>query len=270
MKNLCVIYANCQGGAIQKFLEHHPDVASKFICHHISNYEFIFKKKPLPRDILTQATLFLYQPTSAKHGEYGTQEIISSLHPACTKISFPYIYNNALWPFFEEGEEIIGKEIIEDLFFNDVGMLKTLNLFFGIKLNCNFATRFTETMQILKKREEETDIVVSNFIAENLEHTRLFYTQNHPTNAVFSFCVNQIVDLLGIRPLPVNDILPDNFSQLPGCWPISPYDRLFFRYKFINQDPGWKKFYRRLIIKIHLKQGQPPLTSLLDKLLLQI
>ncbi|HIJ91447.1 MAG: WcbI family polysaccharide biosynthesis putative acetyltransferase [Desulfobulbaceae bacterium] len=267
MKELCVIYANCQGGGIQKFLEHHPSFSEKFHCHHISNFGSILEAKPLPYDLLAQASIFIYQPVSTKHGCYGTKNIIAYLPPGCIKISFPYIYNNALWPFFEEGEKIIGREPVDLLFADGISLRKSLNLFLQLQLDFNFSSRFEQTIKILKEKEKETDIKISKFIIDNLQETRLFYTQNHPTNVIFIYCVNQILDLLGSRPLALPKNFPDNFAQLPGLWPISPYDSTAFGYRFSRNDSGWEKFYRKLIIKIHLQQEHPPLTSLMENIL---
>lgn len=269
MKELCVIYANCQGGGIQKFLEHHPRFFKKFICHHISNFESILEAKPLPYELLSRATLFIYQPVSARHGCYGTNEIISCLSPRCRKISFPYIYNNALWPFFAEGDKIIGREPVDLLFTNGISLRKSLNLFSQLELNFNFASRFKQTMETLKEKEKETDVKVSQFIIDNLQEIRLFHTQNHPTNEIFICCANQILDLLGFPPFALSKTFSDNFAKLPGLWPISPYDSAMFGYRFTRNDSNWKKFYRRLIIKIHLQQEQTPLTSLIDNILLR-
>lgn len=266
MKELCVIYANCQGGGIQKFLEHHPSFSGKFLCHHISNFGSILESRPLPYDLLTKASLFIYQPVSPKHGCYGTKKVISCLPSRCKQISFPYIYNNALWPFFEEGDKIIGREPVDFLFTKGISLRKTVNIFLKFEMDFKFSSRFNQTMNILKGKETETDVKISEFINTNLQETRLFYTQNHPTNEIFICCVNQLLDLLGLHPLALSKKFPDNFAQLPGCWPISPYDSATFGYRFIRNDNDWEKFYRKLILKIYLQQ-HPPSTSLLKRIL---
>lgn len=268
MKELCVIYANCQGGGIQKFLEHHPSFSEKFLCHHISNFGSILESKPLPYDLLSQASLFIYQPVSTKHGCYGTKKIISCLPPQCKKISFPYIYNNALWPFFEEGDKIIGREPVDLLFAKGISLRKAIKLLLQLELDFNFSSRFNQTMDILKDKEAETDVKISEFIIANLQEARLFYTQNHPTNEIFICCANQLLNLLGLNPLALPKKFPDNFAQLPGCWPISPYDSATFGYRFSRNDADWEKFYRKLMLNIHFEQQYLPFTSLLKKIML--
>lgn len=270
MKDSCVIFANCQGGGIQKFLENHPPFSEKYNCYHVSNFEMIREAKPLPYELFNKTSLFIYQPVSTKHGQYSTKEITSHLHPSCIKISVPYIYNNALWPFFQEGEKIIGRETLDFLFANGSNLKQVINFFLELKLDFNFKSRFKQTLDILVRKETETNTKVSQFIIGNLPEKRLFYTQNHPTNDLFIYCVNQILALLAIRPLSPNRKFPDNFAQLPGIWPISPYDSAAFGYKFTTHDPGWENFYRRLIIKTYNKNGYSQFKELLNNLFLRI
>ena len=51
----------------------------------------------------------------------------------------------------------------------------------------------------LKKREEDVDVVISDYISENYDKRQLFYSFNHPINEVLVEYVWRILDFLGLR-----------------------------------------------------------------------
>ena len=109
-KKCCVIYANCQERGFHVCLEKSEAFCEQYEIHLYENYAMMIHKDPLPVDILKQADLFIYQPLADRHGIYSSEHIKSYLPPHCKTISFPYIYNSALWPLFPDDGKIIGKE----------------------------------------------------------------------------------------------------------------------------------------------------------------
>ncbi len=262
-KKTCVIYANCQGSGIELFLNKHDVYKDAFVTHTLENHILISQQIPIPIDLLKEASLFIYQPVGERHGCYATNHLKSCLPKDCQCISFPYIYNSALWPLFEENQIIVGEEIIRELFEKGVSLKSVVDLFCEERINFQFEQRFQRTLSILKQKEQETDVKISDFIIGNIKNEKLFLTQSHPTSVVFIHCVNQILERLGLTLLPERLPCNPNEANLPDCWPSSPYEKIFYRYAYQNDwrlfyrkrvDSNWHRFHIRIIRKIYLKR----------------
>ena len=93
-------YSNCQYVGIHYFLQ--QTIQAPIEIYHLENYTLIKEQKPIPVDRISEADIFIYQPIDKQHGIYSTEStvknnIMSYLKPNCKIISFPYIYNCALW-----------------------------------------------------------------------------------------------------------------------------------------------------------------------------
>ena len=257
-KKKCLIYANCQGQGISRFLLRHEEYAGTYENTHLSNFHFIENQKPLPIDALQQADCFIYQPLGHQYGVYSAESVMNHLKPGCVIISFPYIYNDALWPFAPSGSSLKGGEILIRLLDRGCSIDRIIDAFRDGAIDCEFDRRFDRTLSILKEKEEKTDIKVSDFILEKLKKKRLFYIQSHPTRVVYIHCVNQILNCLGYDKLIPS--LPFSMDDIECdlCWPITPYEFKHYRFEFIDgPDSNWHSFYSQKIedfLKHHLHQ----------------
>ena len=185
MKKLCLIYANCQGGALNVFLQKSDEFSSRYQTKIIENYSLIANGSALPVNSLRRADLFIYQPVAAKHGIYASDNLKKYLPPKCLTISFPYVYNDALWPLFEEGTKIKGKEVIVSLIEQGFSLKKIVELFRAGQIDFQFERRFRESIAILRAKEAVTSVKTADFIIENLGIMKLFLTQNHQTSILY-------------------------------------------------------------------------------------
>ena len=64
------------------------------------------------------------------------------------------------------------------------------------EINFNYEKRLNNNLFILKEKEKKCNIIVSDFIEENIKHIELFLNQGHPTTPLFVHCANQIIDIL--------------------------------------------------------------------------
>jgi len=69
----------------------------------------------------------------------------------------------------------------------------------------------------LRARELECDVTVSDFIARTGPSARLFHTMNHPNHAVIRHVANQLLDRLGVEPIPESPL--DRLAMIK--WPIT-------------------------------------------------
>jgi hypothetical protein len=214
-----VVWANCQGEALVFYLKKIPEIRKKYKFFVVTNYRLISNKLEIPYKKLNIADVFLYQPIDPVHGKYSTENLSKYLKPDCVQISFPYIYNNGLWPFYLDHANGHMNQIgIETLSFFDSGKIKELKkqgksdseiieMFITNKISFDFKNKFFNSLDILRSKEKNLDIKVADFIEKNYKVERLFYNFQHPRQPILIECIKQIMHILNIttnKSLPVS------------------------------------------------------------------
>jgi hypothetical protein len=232
MKKKVVTYANCQANNVVRILAKHPVLSQEYDFENatiLGNFGLMHDQKPIPYDAIESADLFIYQPTDAKHGIYGTPDILTHVKPECKRISFPYVYNYAFWEVlvFSDGDYAVGHSAMRYAHLNHkpITRLKEQGYSFDQvsqmiveeKVDWEFAKRYRDTQDILRQKESECDVKVADFIDANYKDNILFYTQNHISLIVLKHIANQVVTILGGDPslfpeeLPHPDYTPSSF-----------------------------------------------------------
>jgi len=236
-----VFYTNCQCRGIDFFLKKRLTEVTEVNTKHIENFTLIKDKLEIPIDVLKNTDLFIYQPIDRKHGPYSTDPdisggIMSYLPSDCKKISFPYIYNSALWVFIPPAaiDGLIGEYVEVDKYENPqpIQRLKklghsldeVLSMYSRGEIDFDYHNRFNKSIGILKEKEKHCDVKISDFIERNIRKQKLFFTQNHPTTCVFIHCVNQILSILGDDYMFDETLYPNNICNLAGRHPHTSYD----------------------------------------------
>lgn len=249
-----VIYSNCQGKGISYFLK---KVIPESKITIIENYDIIKNNKEINKDILQKADIFIYQPISENHNKYSTSiniknNILNHLKPECKKIAFPYIYNDSLWIIippaiidnyignYNESNKYINTLPIEKLKSEGKTIDEIIELYKNNAIDFNYKERFDNSIKILKEKEQLCDVIVSDYIEENIKNEKLFFTQNHPTTSIFIHCVNQILDLLKIDHKFKKENYKENEINLPGSWIHTQYD---INYWSFNYDVKLEKYF---------------------------
>lgn len=263
MKKRCLIYANCQGNALGHFLKSIPVFDSTYQMTYWTNYVMIQNKENIPIDLLKNVDLFIYQPIRDAHGVYSTRHFLNLLPERCICISFPYIFNDALWPLFRKDDDVVNKETITDLLAKGASTFDLIIAFLTLKIDFRFKMRFDKTMQILAEKEKETDVKVSQYILEHYKSEKLFLTFNHPTSSLLIHCADQILKHLQMPAISKKTQLHPNAANLAGHYPQSPYERSFYQFEYQDdwklyytkrQDANWRRFYLQRILEICLKE----------------
>lgn len=241
-----VLYSNCQGDGIKYFLNNTINEACFTIIY---NYGIINNKDVIPVDVLSKADIFIYQPIDKKHEQYSTDKsvennIMTHLPEHCKCISFPYIYNSALWaliaPATIDGyigdypgvNKYINAETIQKLKKDGKSLEDVISMFHNGTIDFNYEERFKNCMNILRIKEKQCDIKVADFIEKNIKKHKLFFTQNHPTSCVFVHCTNQILEILGYEDR--HDVFgyPTNVANLPGRIHHTNYDIKYWKFEY--------------------------------------
>lgn len=285
---VCVIYGNCQGQIISEILKLYPKFCKEYKIYHLYNILLINEKKDLMKACpLHQTNLFIYQPIRDEHGIYSTNHIINNILPKdCKLISFPYIYNNALHVLANktnnnnvfpnrtiEYEEIYGAYIIHQLLDQGLTQNQIIEKFLNLEIDFDLENRFQKSIDILRTREQYTDIKISQFILDNYKDIKLFIKANHPTVPIYVECIQQLFRLLD-REIPTDREITNLYyryhskiKQMPrkiglnngtiSKYPMSPYVINHYQFKWKSEaDPDWSRYYPELIKRIVQQYNQ--------------
>jgi tetratricopeptide (TPR) repeat protein len=254
-----VTFGNCQAKSIRKFLE---------LSLPLSEFEIVnYKNNPRTSEMkseaeilvgIGQADILIYQPLDSHHGNLSEENISKNVVSSQTKlISFPYIFNSGIYSLVHSPNspgksygKIYGENIIFDLL-SKYDRNYVLELYRNHRIDFDLKNRFEKCLSELARREETTDIKLSDFLRENYRKEKLFLTSNHPTTIVFIEVCRQIKNLTGL-PIDLNifDLNNDNIANLVITkTPITPYDISTHQYQF-DCDKNWLEIGTELITKI--------------------
>ncbi|MFP1130184.1 WcbI family polysaccharide biosynthesis putative acetyltransferase [Asticcacaulis sp. W401b] len=258
------IYTNCQGGAFEKLL---PRLVDRDLSiTFVENYKVINGDVALEvaQEAAKSADIFIYQPLGVEHGprstERGAEDTIGSLvSKRSLRVSMPYIYNDALWPLFEDGPKIRNEDVIIDLVKLGAEPADILEMYDQGKIDWRFDARFINTDRILREKEADLDIKVADVISQNLKLSPVMLTQNHPCSVVFSSVLTQFLSIAGWMKVSASDRLEEwtrvdtNIAELPGRWPTDRYAVQHYRFDYDAKIDEWAhEFYRSLVQKVLL------------------
>lgn len=216
MKKICIIYANCQNKLIAQYLGRSQQFNQEYLIKRFPVHRLMEKGSTIPNRLLKQAKLFIYQPVKDIHGDRSAKYILSKLSSDCQCISFPPLYCTGYFPQYCKNP--VNKVIKPNYPFgvfphgdtNIISLLeqgKSVAEITEILSDSNFYTQefllanLNETLNELGRRESQLSIKVTNFIKAHYQHHYLFYTQNHPSDILGIYVVNQILKLLNMPSL---------------------------------------------------------------------
>lgn len=189
------VYTNCQGRLIYEQFLSKFSYFKEWKFTFLENYTLMKNKTELDKELINDFDIFLYQPVDQKHGVYTTlseEGILGMLKPSCLRISFPSVYAD-IWPIYEEKCEYYGGECILQLISEGKSLEYILDLFKKKELNFNLKERFEMSLEYMREREKDCSIkCITTFIEENIHKSRLFYTQNHPTEDFIAFIAGEV------------------------------------------------------------------------------
>jgi hypothetical protein len=259
----CIIVANCQGKASEDCLKYSSFYDTYSVEKHYANWELLKEdgKMNIPIHQLQNADLVIYQPLSAVHGCYATdknneESFLNLLNDTCKTISFPRIHNNAIFPMFHKNRsrpnELYGK------YNNKVDSLEELYyLYDNNLLDFDFTNRLAQNYKVSKKKEEDCDVKIADWLFSNLHKEKMFLTHDHPANPIMNEVVKQMCDHLDL------DYQYDKVAELGENWlgftdsvyhrsdeqyPISRYSIQHFGFQYVKDEhPDADLFYKHII-----------------------
>jgi len=268
-KKSCIIFGNCQGTGVKKFLEF-SNFYEIYDVNIYANWEMIQNNDLIPIQYLKNADLVIYQPLTDVHNCYSTnknnkESFFNILKDTCNTIAFPRIHNNAIFPIFKKrknGNEIYGRVRNHINSFDEFMYLYDNNL-----IDYDFTNRMNENYEISQKKEQDCEVKIIDFIMKNIHKEKLFLTQDHPTSFVFNAVTKQICDILDLdydyergNSCHENILgLPDSvYNREDNQYPISRYSIQYFGFEYIKTEHADANiFYKNNTIEYIMNNYQP-------------
>jgi hypothetical protein len=206
------VYGNCQANPLGNILQTNTEFAE--------NWEFVPFPKPSfelrqgdwndIENLLGELDLLITQNVGDSHGIFASSNLANHLKAGGTVVRIPNAYFSGYMPevvYFRSGEPHVTK-------FCDYHDANFLSFFMQDPVNAvqkavDAATdksQYTEEFVLknaqasineLKRREEDCDVIVSDYIEKNWRNDILFYSMNHPKRVVLHHIASNILKLLG-------------------------------------------------------------------------
>lgn len=232
-----VVYGNCHTTIISKMLESCHEFNERYYIIPTKRIQDIKDSKELYEDCYSQCDVFIHQSIrlNNRYGEeYASERIIARLKDGCRVISIPNVYHLpfCFFPQYSDSQELRWNGVT--YFFRDKIVDSHIDKPFKLSAlvksdyeNPNLFDRediiasFEAFINKVRKREQDWDIKVSDFILENYSNHQLFYDPNHPTNYFLRYIASELLKLLinnnnvAVNQLKVNNCL--DTIEMPIC-----------------------------------------------------
>jgi len=215
-----------------------------------SSYNLIENKVPINYDILKNADIFIYQPINDSFDIYSIKEMTKYLKESCIKISVPFIFLNSFYPLINKSIAItfdgvidIRKDKYKNIILNQDIIIELskkysreeiIELFKDNKIDFNYKKMFDENIIRMKKKEEECNVKIVDFILSNYKYHQLVNYHLHPTGILVFNYIKQIFKILNLDdPIYIDNPLDDP----PSTWLYTESAIDFFEFEFnIEKD----------------------------------
>lgn len=270
-KKTVIIWANCQGSAIQMMLnKYYKDI---FDVHVYQNYEYIKNNIKLP-EIFYKCDIFIYQNYSFKDNiDYEINNIIDNILPKeSQKIGFPTLHRNYLqFPFnceSPENQKTISNNLPFGKFFYGIenirnNVYKYLNMGYNndiiiknilndVKNDDYISTEQiqkheNETLSFLQLKALNSDVPdIYSFILNNYKLKRLWHNPNHPNGIL----LNELCRLIFLKiniPYISNDNDICTLDNLLRDWKMPIFNSVVKYYNMENIDNNCNSWFHETI-----------------------
>lgn len=223
-KKKLLFVGNCQAGGLLELFSYSTNFTNAFTWKVFPGVFAITPEEVTTlREELRTTDVFLFHPVQESYRNnigVGSKTLKSFLpqHAVCLSVSPTYwdAYNPELFYLrnpdgshvteqFDYHNRLIFKSFIEGLSVKD-----TILRFSDPTVYAGSLPVAMNSLEELKHREMSLDIKTESFIRRNFHEQRLFWTLNHPTNALLLHIADQIFSLLNVK----NDLQKKNTVKL--------------------------------------------------------
>ena len=206
------VYGNCQANPLGNILQTNTEFAEswEFVPFPKPSFELRQEDWEDVEKLLGELDLFITQNVGESHGIFASTNLVNHLKAGGKVVRIPNAYFSGYMPevvYFRAGEPYVTK-------FCDYHDANFLAFFMEDPVNAvqkavDAATnqsQYTEEFVLanakasideLKRREEECDVIVSDYIENNWRDDILFYSMNHPKRKVLSHIASNVLSVVG-------------------------------------------------------------------------
>ena len=268
-----VIYGNCHTTVIKEMLNSVPEFRNQYTITDTPPIQDIKNPTYLYSDIFTNCDIFIHQSIWEKNRygkEFSSKSLISRLKPGCEVIAIPNVYHMPLcfFPNYSPAPEFLNRQggtvffrdlVIDELYSRNCSVKEIVKEYDRENLfpKHDLENRYLQFINKVRKREQDWDIKVSDFIDENKSEQRLFYDPNHPTNYFLAYVANELLSLLHI------DSRYDSFNnthvskldifEMPICYSVKKTFSMTFSYEEMRST-GIKVKNEKMHLEEYIKQ----------------
>jgi len=250
-----VLFGNCQFG---------------HLCYLLSNllpkkeYQNLYfsnnaktgnqKETTLIINSMKEADLLIYQPLGEDHVDLCQKKIKNVVKSSCICIAMEYVFNSGVYslchaPFvvLHQYGKIFGEEFILELA-QKKSKDDIIKDYREGAIDFKLKERFNNCILQMEEREarNHTEIKLVDFIKSHYKYEKLFYTHNHPTNALFIEIIQQLIFLTSL-PVNLHGFRNLKLKELNDITsPVSSYDVAMHGYHF-KPSSDWLKKGKKLI-----------------------
>lgn len=266
-KKIAYLYGNCQMSIIAKMLLSNKAFSDTYylvLSNPIHRLDDEARKYGIDSSFLRELSLFIYQyvKTSNKYSKLlSTEYLKSKLSEKCKQICIPNMFFSGYFPQYQEMyqsplndvqtfsnglipygdrklEESAYSLYNDEISFSDIiKQLYTPDLYEKVEVDNNFMSSLNE----LEEREKICDIKISDYVIENYQKERLFYTVNHPTNSLVKKMTERILSHLGFDETIVSGGIVEGLDEIEQM--IYPSVKLLLNLKFDVETNALHKKY---------------------------
>tara|TARA_B110000977_G_scaffold193152_1_gene267715 strand:- start:2309 stop:3043 length:735 start_codon:yes stop_codon:yes gene_type:complete len=173
-------------------LQHYPTMEITLL----TNYLMIANEEPIPYELLSTADIFIYQHINNK--SYHPSFFLDHLRTECKTVKIQSIYFELYFPDNVKSEVLLSHIYSSSPDF-PFGIISYGHSKIEEGNNSYSNNELSDLYDVFTKRlktENEFDTKIYEFINNNFNKKRLFYSIDHPSNEILQKMMNQISTLL--------------------------------------------------------------------------
>ena len=239
-KKKFTIYGNCQASILAKFMLNSKEFRKQYEYIPIPPVYTLndYLINQLLDEVFPSLDLLIYQPVSNKlNGEqYSSNYISKFLKNKCQLVSFPSCYFKGYFPELDQMKLIqdktnkfvlsfqgkdrevlvhdynIVKAFLENFTAHEASQFAEIDSFYSKTFSIEAYEKSIDSLK-LRERNNNVDIVISDYIHQNYKKIKLFHTHNHPSGNLLYFIASKVISKIKLDP-NFDNLSLDPFSEL--------------------------------------------------------
>lgn len=209
-KKIVLLYGNCHTGIVKEYLKTSEEFKKKYEIYPIKEIQEVSDPSYFDLSVFQVCDVFIHQSIWKKnrYGEkYASDYVISKLDSRCLIISIPNLYHlpKCLFPQYYEAQELryrgqtyfFRDRIIDEGLMQGMSIKQIIDGYYEYPFDKEkIKNEYYNFLDIVKRREIEWDIKVSDFIISTIQKYSLFFEMNHPTNVLIKYYAIEILKIL--------------------------------------------------------------------------